>query len=61
MTSIIKSTLKLLFRNIIFWIFLIIMPVLSTLMLRLQAENFGLRDVSEREEIIEINEADERR
>ena len=60
MTSIIKSTLKLLFRNIIFWIFLIIMPVLSTLMLRLQAENFGLRDVSEREEIIEINEADER-
>ena len=60
MTSIIKSTLKLLFRNIIFWIFLIIMPVLSMLMLRLQAENFGLRDVSEREEIIEINEADER-
>ena len=39
MTGIIKTTLKLLFRNIIFWVFLIAMPVLSTLMLRLHAEN----------------------
>ncbi len=60
MISIIKSTLKLLFRNIVFWIFLVAMPVLSTLMLSLQAENFGSRDVSEREEIIDLDDADER-
>lgn len=60
MISIIKSTLKLLFRNIVFWIFLVAMPVLSTLMLNLQAENFGSRDVSEREEIIDLDDADER-
>ena len=60
MFSIIKSTLKLLFRNIVFWIFLIAMPVLSTLMLNLQAENFGARDFSEREEIIDISDVDER-
>ena len=60
MVSIIKSTLKLLFRNIVFWIFLVAMPVLSTLMLSLQAENFGSRDVSEREEIIDLDDADER-
>ena len=60
MISIIKSTLKLLFRNIVFWIFLIAMPVLSTLMLNLQAENFGARDFSEREEIIDISDVDER-
>lgn len=60
MISIIKSTLKLLFRNTVFWIFLVAMPVLSTLMLNLQAENFGSRDVSEREEIIDLDDADER-
>ena len=60
MTSIIKSTLKLLFRNVIFWIFLIAMPVLSTLMLRLQAANFGLRDSGAREEVLEIDDANER-
>ena len=60
MISIIKSTLKLLFRNIVFWIFLIAMPVLSTLMLSLQAENFGARDVSERDEIIDIVGVNER-
>ena len=54
MTGIIKTTLKLLFRNIIFWVFLIAMPVLSTLMLRLQAENFGSRDAAERKEVIDI-------
>ena len=60
MISIIKSTLKLLFRNVVFWIFLIAMPVLSTLMLSLQAENFGARDVSERDEIIDIAGVNER-
>ncbi len=60
MISIIKSTLKLLFRNIVFWIFLIAMPVLSTFMLSLQAENFGARDVSERDEIIDIAGVNER-
>ena len=60
MISIIKSTLKLLFRNIVFWIFLIAMPVLSTLMLSLQAENFGARDVSEHDEIIDIAGVNER-
>lgn len=60
MTGIIKTTLKLLFRNIIFWVFLIAMPVLSTLMLRLQAENFGSRDAAERREVIDIDDADER-
>ncbi|MBO4882784.1 MAG: ABC transporter permease, partial [Lachnospiraceae bacterium] len=60
MTSIIRSTLKLLFRNPVFWIFLITMPILSTLMLRLQAENFGSRDVAEREEVIDIDDPDER-
>ena len=60
MTGIIKTTLKLLFRNIIFWVFLIAMPVLSTLMLKLQAENFGSRDAAERREVIDIDDADER-
>ena len=56
MISIIKSTLKLLFRNIIFWIFLIAMPVLSYVMLRIQADNIGSYDKSELEEIIEIED-----
>ena len=60
MISIIKSTLKLLFRNIIFWIFLIATPVLSTVMLRVQADNIGSYDSAELEEIIEIDDAYDR-
>ncbi|MBP5555717.1 MAG: ABC transporter permease [Lachnospiraceae bacterium] len=60
MISIIKSTLKLLFRNIVFWIFLITMPVLSTIMLRIQADNIGSYDSAESEEIIEISDPDNR-
>lgn len=60
MISIIKSTLKLLFRNIIFWIFLIATPLLSMVMLRVQADNIGSYDSADLEEIIEIDNADDR-
>ena len=60
MISIIKSTLKLLLRNVVFWIFLIVMPILSAVMLRIQADNIGSYDSSEQEEIIEIDNADDR-
>ena len=60
MISIIKSTLKLLLRNVVFWIFLIVMPILSTLMLRIQADNIGSYDSADLEEIIEIDNADDR-
>ena len=39
MINILKSTLKLLFRNIGFWLCVICLPVLSTLMLNIQNEN----------------------
>ena len=60
MISIIKSTLKLLFRNVIFWVFLIAMPVLSTIILHLKIDNIGSYDVADSEEIIDIGSADER-
>ena len=60
MISIIKSTLKLLFRNVVFWIFLIATPLLSLVMLRIQADNIGSYDSADLEEIIEIDNADDR-
>ncbi len=60
MISIIKSTMKLLFRNVVFWIFLIFTPVLSTLVLRLEVENLGAYEVLGKEEIIEIGKTDEK-
>lgn len=60
MISIIKTTMKLLFRNVVFWIFLIFTPILSTLILRLKVDNLGSYEVTGAQEIIEIDNPDEK-
>lgn len=60
MISIIKTTMKLLFRNVVFWVFLIFTPILSTLVLRLEVENLGAYEVVGAEEIIEMDKTDEK-
>ena len=46
MKAIIKTTCKILFRNPGFWFFLLITPVLSTVVLRLQQTNLGAYEVT---------------
>lgn len=41
MSTLIRSSLKLLFRNKGFWFFLILLPLLSSLILGLQSDNMG--------------------
>ncbi len=60
MKSIIKTTCKILFRNPGFWFFLIITPVLSTVVLRLRQKNLGAYEVTDTYEILELDEAEEK-
>ena len=59
MTTLIKSTFKLLFRNKAFWFFLLIAPAISILIMNVDM-NYSIVDTpSERHEIVQI-EADEK-
>lgn len=59
MLTIIRSTLKLLFRNKVFWFFLLFAPAVSLLILGLNTHYTMVEDVSSTHEIVEI-EADEK-
>ncbi|MBP5181226.1 MAG: ABC transporter permease [Clostridiales bacterium] len=59
MLTIIRSTLKLLFRNKVFWFFLLFAPAVSLLILSLNTNYTMVEDVSSAHEIVEI-EADEK-
>ena len=54
MKAIIKTTCKILFRNPGFWFFLLITPVLSTVVLRLQQTNLGAYEVTSNYEKVEL-------
>lgn len=55
MKAIIKTTCKILFRNPGFWFFLLITPVLSTVVLRLQQKNLGAYEVTNAYEKVELD------
>ena len=55
MRAIIKTTCKILFRNPGFWFFLLITPVLSTVVLRLQQTNLGAYEVTSIYEKVELD------
>ena len=58
MRAIIKTTCKILFRNPGFWFFLLITPILSTVVLRLQQKNLGAYEVTNDHEIVELDKAE---
>ena len=58
MLEIIKTTLKLLFRNKGFWFFLIITPVLSTFILKVKQENISAYENVGETEIVELDDID---
>ncbi|MBP5461068.1 MAG: ABC transporter permease [Lachnospiraceae bacterium] len=55
MRAIIKTTCKIMFRNPGFWFFLLITPVLSTVVLRLQQTNLGAYEVTSIYEKVELD------
>ena len=59
MISIIKSTLKVILRNKIFWFFVIIAPLVSTLILN-NKQNYSSFYDKDRREIIELESMDEK-
>ncbi|MBR0145231.1 MAG: ABC transporter permease [Eubacterium sp.] len=63
MKSIINSTLKLLFRNAGFWFFMVITPIISTLILKVEQTNlssYELNGSATAAKIMEIGSADEK-
>ena len=58
MVEIIKTTLKLLFRNKGFWFFIIITPVLSTFILKVKQENISAYEDTGKNEIVELDSMD---
>ena len=58
MLTIIKSTLKLLFRNKAFWFFLLFAPAVSILILSLNTTYTMTEDASASPEIVEIKADD---
>ena len=58
MLSIIKTTMKLLLRNKGFWFFLLITPILSTVILNVQQTNLGAYEFLGENEIIELEKTD---
>ena len=63
MKSIINSTIKLLFRNAGFWFFMIITPILSTLILKVEQTNlssYELDGSAAASRVVEVDSADEK-
>ena len=60
MKAIIKTTCKILFRNPGFWFFLLITPVLSTVVLRLRQKNLGAYEVTNSYELVELDAAEDK-
>ena len=63
MKSIINSTIKLLFRNAGFWFFMIITPILSTLILKVEQTNlssYELDGSAAASQVVEVDSADEK-
>ena len=60
MNTIIKSTLKLLFRNKGFWFFLIITPVISSFILKLEQTNLGAYEIIGETEVVELEKPEEK-
>lgn len=60
MNTIIKSTLKLLFRNKGFWFFLIITPVISSFILKLEQTNLGAYEIIGETEVVELEKPEDK-
>lgn len=60
MNTIIKTTLKLLFRNKGFWFFLIITPVISSFILKLEQTNLGAYEIIGETEVVELEKPEEK-
>jgi ABC-type multidrug transport system permease subunit len=60
MNTIIKSTLKLLFRNKGFWFFFIITPVISSFILKLEQTNLGAYEIIGETEVVELEKPEEK-
>ncbi|MBR5420474.1 MAG: ABC transporter permease [Lachnospiraceae bacterium] len=58
MSTMIKSSLKLIFRTKLLWLFMIIAPILSVLILKSKTEYTAFADSPE--EIVELKDADEK-
>ena len=60
MNTIIKTTLKLLFRNKGFWFFLIITPVISSFILKLEQTNLGAYEIIGETEVVELEKPEDK-
>ena len=60
MIEMIKTTLKLLFRNIGFWFFMITMPVLATFILNIQQNNTVYTIDGKADKVVELESKDEK-
>lgn len=60
MRTLIKTSLKLLFRSKIFWFFLVAAPVLSTFILKTKFDSSAAYTEREDEEILELDDADDK-
>ncbi|MBO4396624.1 MAG: ABC transporter permease [Eubacterium sp.] len=56
MGTIIRTTMRLLFRNKGFWFFLIITPILATLILTIKQRSLSMYEETEEMEIVELDE-----
>ena len=60
MGVLVRSTLKLLFRNPGFWFFMIVTPILSVVILRTEQNNLGAYEIVGAEEIIELDKPEDK-
>ena len=58
MITLVKTTLKLLFRNVAFWCFLLITPLISLLILNINADSYMASGVNENYDIVELQDGD---
>ena len=58
MITLVKTTLKLLFRNVAFWCFLLITPLISLLILNINADSYSAAGVGEKYDIVELQNGD---
>ena len=60
MIELVKTSIKLLFRNVGFWLCLLVLPILSTYILSLQQDSLSYLDNEHNGQVIELEDIDEK-
>ena len=60
MIELVKTSIKLLFRNVGFWLCLLALPILSTYILTLQQDSLSYLDNEDNGQVIELGDIDEK-